>query len=70
MLTRARWPDPGRPLSRANAHVIRELVARHPMTPNMIAAMIKELLSHSALAVGYSPDHFRVDEKTEIEHLP
>lgn len=43
MLTRARWADPGRPFSRAKAHVIRELVARHPMTPNIMAAMIKEL---------------------------
>lgn len=38
--TFARNDEPGRPFSRAKAHIIREPVARTPMLAKMTAAMI------------------------------
>jgi hypothetical protein len=34
--------DPGRPFSRAKAHVIREAVAKAAMVANIMAAMITD----------------------------
>ena len=43
--TRLRYSENGRPLSRANAHIIREEVVKHAAAPKMTSATIKDVIA-------------------------